>query len=1009
MNKIIGLSIFLIVFIAILSLSGDAPYYHLFLESRFLPWHHVVLEGINSLVLFLIFFKAQNIYSKTHDKRMIIVAIGFLTAVVLNVVHLAMTHSFPYDVLSMQNLHNKPYLFFLIVGKIMTSTSLFLYVMSTANSSDKVKANYKKIIYGTSFLILLTAAVSYNLIWVLHKHYDLSRILLLGQIISPAYVALFFITAFIYAEARLVNKKNIFSAFIVGLILLGIDHLFFISPHLAQGYGLWGHMLKIVGFTCILVGLKNVPEGSEIVSFKQKLLAYLYIILLVSYLIIASTIALFFNINFPEHFPQVFIEFLLLAGLAKYITTTKLIQPVLNISNHIEKYKVGEEPEKIPVISNDEIGVLTDKLNQIMNLKWEYTKELKNSRDKEALLRKIVETVGKSLDLKLILNTICKEVFELFKSDRVSIEDFPYHDNLSQWEVTSQWKSGPDILGVNDIEYSPKSKQFLGTRVVIEGKDIIADDIEKSDLPDYYIDTHKKMNIKSYIAVPIGNWGAIALSQVHNYRHWTEDEIQLLHTIASQAYIAIRQASQYARNLIESSLDPLVTISPEGKITDVNEATIKVTGIARDKLIGTDFSSYFTEPQKAKQGYKKVFSDGKVVDYPLTVRHTSGKTTDVLYNASVYKDDKGNVLGVFAAARDITEIKQASQYARSLLEASLDPLVTISSKGKITDVNESTTKVTGVSREKLIGSDFSSYFTEPKEAHAGYEQVFKQGFVTDYPLTIRSATGKLTDVLYNASVYKDDKGEVLGVFAAARDITERKKAEKQLETVNKELESFAYTVSHDLRAPLRGMDGYSLALLEDYGDKLDDTGREYLQTVRASSQKMGQLISDILNLSRLNRSEINIKSINLSAMANDIINELRKQDNTRNVECKIAENLQCDGDEAIIRVALQNLIENAWKFTKNTPNPVIEFGMASSEDNKEDNKRAFFIKDNGAGFDMRHADKLFLPFQRLHQTHEYPGTGIGLATVYGIIKRHNGRIWAESEIGKGSAFFFSVE
>ncbi|HET9598562.1 MAG TPA: PAS domain S-box protein [Anaeromyxobacteraceae bacterium] len=238
----------------------------------------------------------------------------------------------------------------------------------------------------------------------------------------------------------------------------------------------------------------------------------------------------------------------------------------------------------------------------------------------------------------------------------------------------------------------------------------------------------------------------------------------------------LRAASQYARSLIEASLDPLVTISPEGKITDVNEATIKVTGVARERLIGTDFSDYFTEPEKAREGYQQVFSLGSVTDYPLTIRHRDGRVTDVLYNASVYKDARGKVLGVFAAARDVTEQKTASQYARSLIEASLDPLVTISPAGKITDVNEATIKVTGAARERLIGTDFSDYFTEQEKAREGYQQVFAKGFVTDYPLTIRHRNGRLTDVLYNASVYKDAMGKVLGVFAAARDVTEQKQA-----------------------------------------------------------------------------------------------------------------------------------------------------------------------------------------------------------------------------------------
>ncbi|MES2966059.1 MAG: PAS domain S-box protein [Bdellovibrionota bacterium] len=261
---------------------------------------------------------------------------------------------------------------------------------------------------------------------------------------------------------------------------------------------------------------------------------------------------------------------------------------------------------------------------------------------------------------------------------------------------------------------------------------------------------------------------------------------------AARDVTAQKQASQYARSLIEASLDPLVTISPTGKITDVNEASAEITGTPRDNLIGRDFSDYFTEPEKAREGYKQVFEKGSVSDYPLTIRRTDNKLTDVLYNASVYKDGLGNVLGVFAAARDVTAQKQASQYARSLIEASVDPLVTISPEGKIMDVNEATVKVTGATRESLVGTDFSDYFVEPEKARDGYQQVFSKGFVTDYPLTIRNKSGVLTNVLYNASVYKDVRGNVLGVFAAARDVTGQKQAEAEVANQrSKELERLA--------------------------------------------------------------------------------------------------------------------------------------------------------------------------------------------------------------------------
>ncbi len=258
-------------------------------------------------------------------------------------------------------------------------------------------------------------------------------------------------------------------------------------------------------------------------------------------------------------------------------------------------------------------------------------------------------------------------------------------------------------------------------------------------------------------------------------------------TERKKAEEAIRRASAYNRSLIDASLDPLVTINPDGTISDVNAATVKVTGYSREELIGTDFTHYFTAPEKAKAGYETVFRDGSVTDYALEIRHRNGGTTPVLYNAAVFRDETGTVTGVFAAARDITErkkaeeaIRRANAYNRSLIEASLDPLVTINPDGTISDVNETTVQITGVSRDELIGTDFSQYFTEPEKAKAGYETVFREGFVTDYELKLRHRDGRITPVLYNATVFRDESGAIAGVFAAARDITERKRAEDAL-------------------------------------------------------------------------------------------------------------------------------------------------------------------------------------------------------------------------------------
>jgi len=339
------------------------------------------------------------------------------------------------------------------------------------------------------------------------------------------------------------------------------------------------------------------------------------------------------------------------------------------------------------------------------------------------------------------------------------------------------------------VTISPEGKITDVNEATVKVTGVTRERLIGTDFSDYFTEQHKARSgyrevfEKGFVTdypLTIRHGDGRLTDVLYNASVYRDASGNVLGVFAAARDVTVqKQASQYARSLIEASVDPLVTISPEGKITDVNEATVKVTGVTRERLIGTDFTDYFTEPQKAREGYQLVFSQGFVTDYPLTIRHGDGRLTDVLYNASVYRDASGNVLGVFAAARDVTAQKQASQYARSLIEASVDPLVTISPEGKITDVNEATVKVTGATRERLIGTDFTDYFTEPQKAREGYQRVFSQGFVTDYPLTIRHKEGRLTDVLYNASVYRDTAGKVLGVFAAARDVTESKRVMRE--------------------------------------------------------------------------------------------------------------------------------------------------------------------------------------------------------------------------------------
>ncbi len=304
-------------------------------------------------------------------------------------------------------------------------------------------------------------------------------------------------------------------------------------------------------------------------------------------------------------------------------------------------------------------------------------------------------------------------------------------------------------------------------------------------------------------------------------------------------------------------------------------------------------------------------------------------------------------------------------------------------------------------------------------------------FEMEFPL--RGADGRFRPFLTRGHPLKDAQGRVLQWLGTNTDISERIEAEERIKKLNaeleervqdrtrdltaanKELEAFCYSVSHDLRAPLRTMDGFSQAVLEDYAERLDAEGQGYLQRIRRSCQRMGQLIDDLLNLSRLSRAELHRQSIDLTALAREAARQLQQTQPDRHVTFRIADHLTAEGDLNLLRAVLWNLLENAWKFTARRPEAVIEFGVqdghaaSAGQSATGTDCPVFFVRDNGAGFDMAYAGKLFRPFQRLHRTSEFPGSGIGLANVQRIIHRHGGRLWAEGAVGHGATVYFTIE
>lgn len=397
-----------------------------------------------------------------------------------------------------------------------------------------------------------------------------------------------------------------------------------------------------------------------------------------------------------------------------------------------------------------------------------------------------------------------------------------------------------------------------------------------------------------------------------------------------------------------------------------------------------------------------------------------------------FRDSDGTGL-ILEMGIDVTEqnraqegLRSASQYSRSLIEASLDPLVTISPDGKISDVNEATIKITGVPREELIGTDFADYFTEPKKARKGYREVFAKGSVKDYPLTVLHRDGRMTDVLYNATVYKDSEGNIIGVFAAARDITEKKAAEKELEKhrlhleemvvqrteelaesnvrlkrSNENLEQFAYIASHDLQEPLRIMASYSELLDRRYKTKLDKDADEFIKYIVDSSRHMQKLITDILAYSRIGGAGTVVEAVDFSSIVDKVILRMKAEVEKNRAVITHGKLPKLMANESSIDQLFQNLIGNAIKFRSEQP-PKINI---SAE--KHRGEWHFSVQDNGIGIEEKFKEKVFQIFQRLHGRDKYSGTGIGLSICKKIVETHGGRIWVESEPSKGCTFHFT--
>jgi len=490
------------------------------------------------------------------------------------------------------------------------------------------------------------------------------------------------------------------------------------------------------------------------------------------------------------------------------------------------------------------------------------------------------------------------------------------------------------------------------------------------------------------------------------------------------------------RALYENSINGIFRSAPDGHLLEVNPAYAHMFGynspaeiIAAINNVGAQLYLY---PEQRKEVIDILAANGEMEPREFEAVRRDGTPFWVLIAVAEVIDANGNLLYYEGTNMDITmrkrtekALKENEERFKKVIECSGVWIWEVDAKGMYTYVSPMEENILGYKTNEIIGKKYfyDSFAPDIKAemTKAALGVFAEKGVFTNLENANIHKDGHVVILSTSGSPLLDAKGNLMGYRGADTDITQRKQGEEeikrinaeleqrvhertfQLETINKELESFSYSVSHDLRSPLRSIDGFSNLLLKNYSNLLDDQGKDYFQRVMKASRRMGLLIDDLMKLSRFTRIEMKRGITNLSSIAESIVEEFKSADPERQINIFIQPGMIANVDSDLIQNALQNLFDNAWKYSKNKADAKIEFGAM-----EKDGNTVYYVRDNGAGFDMKYVDKLFSAFQRLHSDDEFEGTGIGLATVNRIIHRHGGTIRAEGAVNSGATFYFTL-
>ena len=701
---------------------------------------------------------------------------------------------------------------------------------------------------------------------------------------------------------------------------------------------------------------------------------------------------------------------------------------------------------KLAPKSTDELGVLATGYHKLLE-------ELRIRNEILEINNRLLRSVEESSGLGNLIDAIIKLGGDAASGDMVFL--------------VLKDRNEEQLIGVakTDASYNPEGhfrltldEASIAGWVYKSGKSLVISDAEND--PRVSQKLREKYNVHTAVAAPLiaeGEPIGVLMAVSHDKDHrYSKREVAIFEGLAREAALAIttarlreqqRQAEEaeverekQVRLLLDSTAEAIYGVDLDGICTFVNPACVQMLGYeSEDDLLGKDMhelihhtlpdgTPYPTEDCHVR--HATLASKSSHVDSEVHWR-SDGTCFPVEYwSHPIRRDDE--VIGSVVTFIDISERKQAQaklEDTQKMLQLVLDTIpVRVFWKDRDSaylGCNKLFAEDSGLQEpEKLVGkTDFDMGWKEQAELYRADDQDVMQARKRKLNYEEPQTTPDGDQIWLETSKVPltDQDDNIIGMLGTYHDITDRKRAEEELanyrdhleelvaartaelETVNKELATFSYSVSHDLRSPLRAIDGFSQALLDEYHDVLDADGQHYLERVRNAAQRMDSLIDDMLKLSRVTRSEFKRELVDLSALGREVMDELQKHEPQRKVEINIMPKISVKGDQSLLHIVLENLLGNAWKYTGETPLAHIEFGSET-----RDGETIYFVKDNGIGFDMKYANKLFMPFQRLHSTDKFPGTGIGLATVARIIERHNGRIWVEASPNEGASFLFTL-